>query len=105
MFEIILNKSMKSKVHLNLQFYIWNPIDSESNINTMNFMRNECSKWKMNGKKTSANEISNFMVYNVQDININIIWQSKQHNCVSIIVWWVYTQNYLKDEIEIECTK
>ena len=45
----------------------------------------------------------NLMVYNVPNIKINIILQSKQNNCVSIIVRWVYTQNYLKDEIEIEC--
>ena len=43
------------------------------------------------------------MVYNVPDIKNNITLQSKQHNCVSIILRWVYTQNYLKDEIETEC--
>jgi hypothetical protein len=51
----------------------------------------------------TANEIPNLMVYNVPNIKINITLQSKQHNRVSIIVWWVYTQNYLKDKIEIEC--
>ena len=53
----------------------------------------------------TANEIPNLMVYNVPNIKINITLQSKQHNYMSIIVWWVYTENYLKDEIEIECTK
>jgi len=43
------------------------------------------------------------MVYNVPDIKINITLQRKQHNCVSIIVRWVYTHKYLKNEIEIEC--
>jgi hypothetical protein len=45
------------------------------------------------GTFLTANEIPNLMVYNVQDIKINITLQSKQHNCVSIIVRWVYTQN------------
>jgi hypothetical protein len=42
------------------------------------------------GMLLTANEIPNLMVYNVQEIRININVQSKQ-------------QNYLKDEIETEC--
>ena len=42
------------------------------------------------------------MVYNVPDIKINISLQSKQHISVCIVVRWVYTENHLNDEIEIE---
>ena len=43
------------------------------------------------------------MVYNVTDMKINITLQSKEHNCVSIVVRWVYTQKHQNDEIEIAC--
>ena len=55
------------------------------------------------GTLMTANEIPNLMVYNVPDIKINFTLQSKQQNCVSIIVGWVYTQKNLKDEIDTEC--
>ena len=55
------------------------------------------------GTLLTANEIPNLMVYNVPDIKIIIILQSKEQNCVSIIVRWVYTKNNLKDEIENKC--